>query len=295
MKNLYKLLYLSVFIFAVGCINTNDDDRFLSDPLTGWVEFQRTATTTGQTSPEVSVTLNLEVPMYPDGLDIYYSITAVEGNYTQFNSSTGGTISVTPDNRTGIAVLTLPLAGMDVGRDFVTSFDIELTGTSIPGVTVGIGSERTTVHRVTIPCSNPDVLDPTYFVGDYLLEDVVGTIGPGNGTVNFSNTVVSVTVDPADPNGRLFSVPILPAFRPGPVDFKIRFDENDFVTLDGEFSTSPGLSCNGLALYTFTGQSAENAGPWDVCNDQFLIVEYTEDPRSACGGPYGASFSMTKQ
>lgn len=188
----------------------------------------------------------------------------------------------------------LDLANMELGRGFVTSFDVTLTAVDASSVSVGVtGSTSTTTHRVTIPCSNPDVLPATYFVGDYAIADVVAQIGPGNGTENFGAGTVTLTVDPFNPNVRLFESTILPAFTGGAAfAVSIEFSEDDYVTLGG--FVGAGISCNGVDEYGFTSAAAADSVPWDICNDINVTIQYAEDPNSACGGPYASSFSLIK-
>jgi|GEM_PF-3508656 len=295
MKNIFKNIFVLTLGLLVlqGC-DSGTDSRFQVDPTSGWVEFRTAATTTGQTSPLVSIPVDINVPVYPNGFSVNYEMTAVEGDFTNYVNQTSGSLFVDPEltEPTRIAALDIPLVNMEAGRDFVTSFDITITSTS-SGVGVGVDDTSITTHRVTIPCSNPDVLPSDYFVGDYEIADVDATIGPGNGTENIGSGVVTLTVDPNNPNRRLFEASILPAFTGGAlVPFSLEFDvDNDVVSLGG-FSGS-GLSCSGPE-YGFTGAAADASGPWDVCNDQSITIQYVEDPLVGCGGPYAASFSLTK-
>ena len=292
MKNIYKLLFLVVLFTVVSCEN-EDDPRFQPNTETGWVEFTSAATTTGQTSSMVSIPLSIRVPVYPNGIEIAYSITSIEGDFTQFVSGSSGVISVDPENENRVTSLDIPLANMEVGRGFSTSFEITLQSVTPSSVTLGLDENAVTVHTVTIPCSNPDILPATYFVGDYMLEDVEARIGPGNGTTNFSPGVVTVSLG-ANPNDRVFSSPLLGGFRPNPVEITITFSPDDYVGLGGTFGPSPGISCGGPA-YVYAPAAAADSTPWDICNDQAITIVYTEDPDVSCGGPFAASFSLTKQ
>jgi len=297
MKNIFKIIPLLLLAITFGC-DDNEENRFRSDPSTGFIEYYTAATTTGQTQPSISVPVAIRVPEYNNGLSFTYSIQAVEGDFTQFVSSTGGTVIMDPsvqssaDGDSRAASVDLDLANMEVGRDFVTSFDIILTAVDVNGVTLG-GVTNILSHRVTIPCSNPDVLLPDYFVGDYAIADVTAQIGPGNGTENIATGVVTLSVDPFNPNVRLFEIVILPAFTGGAlVPASLEFSVDDVVTLGG-FSGG-NISCNGVAEYGYGPAAAEDSGPWDICNDQSITINYSEDPLVACGGPYPASFSLTK-
>jgi hypothetical protein len=298
MKNIFKIIPILILAITFGC--DDDENRFVSDPSTGWIEFQSSATTTGQTVSVVSIPLSIRVPEFNNGLNISYSIQGVEGDFTQFVSGNGGSVFADPTIQSGVngesraLSIDLDLANMEFGRDFVTSFDVILTAVDASSVTIGVpGSTNILTHRVTIPCSNPDVLPATYFVGDYAIADVVGQIGPGNGTENFGAATVTLTVDPFNPNVRLFESTILPAFTGGaPFPISIEFSEDDYVTLGGYVGA--GISCNGADEFGFTSAAAADSVPWDVCNDMNITIQYVEDPNVAGGCPYASSFSLIK-
>lgn len=288
MKNISKIFYL-FFITAAVLVSCSDDDRWENNPETGWVEFMSAASTTGQAATSHSVALNVAVPIYKQGLNISYTFTAVEGDYTNYVSTTGGTAFADPSDATRNVTIDIPLMNMDAGRDFTTSFDITLTAVDKDGVTVGIdGASSILVHRVTIPCSNPAVLPNDYFVGDYIIADVVATIGPNNGTENFEGGTVTLTVNGGNPNQRDFNVTVLPAFLGG-TTASIEFTTANVVELQ---YLDSGIGCT-APPYAYSEAGANNSS-WDICNDDMIIVNYTEDPEGSCGGPYEASFSLTK-
>ncbi|MEM5566030.1 hypothetical protein WNY78_12985 [Psychroserpens sp. AS72] len=299
MKKILKTISILLLVITFSC-GDDDNGRFSSDPSSGWIEFFTSSTTTGQTVSSVTIPVSVRVPEYLNGLNITYTIEAVEGDYTQFVSSNGGTLFADPALVGGEDIyaralnVDLELMNMEVGRDFVTSFDVILTAVDASNVTIGVpGSSHITSHRVTIPCSNPDVLPADYFVGDYAISDVAASIGPGNGTENFGAGTVTLTVDPFNPNVRLFEATILPAFTGGaPFPTSIEFSVDDYVTLGGYVGA--GISCNGVDEYGFTSAAAADSVPWDVCNDLSITINYVEDPNIACGGPYASSFSLTK-
>ncbi|WP_179344090.1 hypothetical protein [Winogradskyella ursingii] len=295
MKNTIKIISASLLLFVMA-VSCDEDNNNLGEqsPETGWVQFASASSTTGQTVPSHSINVQVNVPIYKEGLSISYTTAANDGDYTQFvlPSDRTGSVFADPSDYDRVVSINIPLQNMEVGRDFVTSFDVILTAVDKQGVTVGIQDTRPTVHTVTIPCSNPDVLPNDYFVGNYTIEDVMAQIGPGNGTENIGSGTVTLTVDPSDPNRRLFSASILPAFTGGAlVPFALEFTTDDTVTL-GQFSSS-GISCSGPA-YGFDAASEADSVPWDICNDQVITINYTEDPLVGCGGPYAASFRLTK-
>lgn len=295
MKNIFRNIFiLTVGLFVLQACDTGRDSRFANDPSTGWIEFNSSATTTGQTADLVSVRLAINVPVYRNGLTVSYSLEAGEGDFTQYVTSTTGSVFIDPEQDFRLAFVEIPLVNMEAGRNFVTTFDIVITSVEGGGaVTVGVDENSITRHTVTIPCSNPDILPSDFFVGDYAIADVTATIGPGNGTENIGAGVVTLSVDPGNPNRRLFQATVLPAFLGATLfDFSLEFDvDSDVVTLGG--FTGSGISCSGPE-YGFTGAATADSGAWDVCNDQAITINYTEDPLVGCGGPYAAQFSLTK-
>lgn len=292
MKNIIKILFLTLTLaFFTGC--DQGDGRFGdNDSSTGWVEFRSAATTTDQAPVSVQIPLSINVPVYREGLNISYTLTAVEGDYTQFINATGGVAFADPSDVTRSVVIDLPIQNGDLGRDFITIFDVTLTSVDADGVRIGVDNNSIITHRVTLPCSNPAVVSDTYFVGDYSIVDTMATIGPGNGTENFEAGTVTLEVDPMNPNRRNFSVGILPAFTGGAdFDVFIEFTTDNVVQL-GEVGS--GLSCNGADEYSYGPAAIADSAVWDICNDQTITVTYTEDINSSCTGPFPASFTLTK-
>jgi len=289
MKKYFKLfLFALTTVLVVSC--DKEDSRFDHNSEIGWVEFVSSASTTGQTVDNIQVPLAVEVPVYKNGLNISYTFTAVNGDYTSYVATTGGSTYADPSDETRNVNISIDLMNMEVGRSFTTSFDITLTAVDDAGVSVGLGDGSSTlVHRVTIPCSNPAVLPNTYFVGDYTIADVVATTGPNNGTENFEAGTVTLSVDGTDPNQRNFDVAVLPAFVAGTQPARLLFTTDNVVSLLDLDST---IGCSAPA-YIYSDAGANNVA-WDICDDQTITVTYTEDPLGSCGGPFEASFILTK-
>lgn len=289
MRNIIKIVFVAVLAVTFNCEDKDNSDKFRSDPTTGYIQFNSAATTTGQASESVSVPLNVAVPVYTNGLTINYSLEGVEGDFTQFVSQTSGTVYADPTDYSRDVNVVIELMNMDIGRDFVTSFDIVLESADAAGVLIGLEEDSIIRHTVTIPCSNPEVIPSDYFVGDYAITDVEATIGPGNGTENFAAGTVTLTAGVG--NTRLFSAAVLPAFNSEIEMVTIDFTTDNVVVLSG--AVDPSLSCDGATPYVFTS-AADGNTPWDVCNDNTITVVYTEDPNSSCGGPFVSSFTLTK-
>lgn len=265
MKNIIKIVSVLLLVITFSCDN-NSDGRFKDVPTTGWVEFKSAATTAGQTATNVNVPITVNVPVYENGLSVSYVLEAVDGDFTQFVNSSSGTAFASADDASRSLSIDLELLNMDAGRDFVTSFDVVLSAVSVSSVSVGVDESSITRHRITIPCSNPEVLTSDYFVGDYTIVDVTGTIGPGNGTSNFAPGTVTLSADPFNPNVRTFNSAILPAFTPDPHVISLNFTSDNVIALGDIFS---GIGCGGGggAEYIYVEAGADNT-PWDICNDQ---------------------------
>ncbi|AXG67904.1 hypothetical protein KORDIASMS9_00086 [Kordia sp. SMS9] len=293
MKHIFKIIYSTVIIAIVmsSCASDSETSRFQDNPETGWVEFRAAATTSGQTVTNLQIPVSIEVPVYPEGFSISYSFEAVQGDFTQFVlNTTPAPLFIDPLETTRSPNISIDLINMNIGRDFVTSFDIVMTAVDKTGITLGNGEESILRHTVTIPCSNPPITPNNYYVGDYTIADVSATIGPGNGTENFAGGTVTLAVDPTNPNRRIFTVGALPAFNGQLEQVVIEFT-TDNVAILAEV-VDPSLACSAAGPYIFTTDAA--GVPWDICSDQTITIPYTEDPNSSCGGPFPASFSLTK-
>jgi len=294
MKKIIKNIFvLTVGLFLVQGCDQGADPRFGGDdPRTGWIEFRSSASTTGQSTPTHDLLIDIQVPEYPAGLTLNYEITAVEGDFTQFIPSPTGSLFIDPAEPNRAATpITLELNDMEIGRDFVTIFDVTITSIT-NGIRAGVDEGSILTHRVTIPCSNPEELPDDYFVGDYMIVDGAATIGPGNGTSNVAPGMVTLFADPENPNVRAFLSPVLPAFLPDPQVFEIEFTTDNVVILANAIETP--LSCDGGATGYNWGTADSGNSPWDICNDESITVFYTEDTDGSCGGPFTSSFILTK-
>lgn len=289
MKNLNKILILMVSLAIFISCEDNVNDFVPADSSSGWIEFVSSSTSTGQQPNSVSVAVDINVPVYKDGIEISYTIQSVVGDFTQFVSQTSGTVTADPSADTRTAIIEIPLMNTDIARDFVTQFDVVLSSTDLNQVRIGIDDSSITSHRITIPCSNPDVLPDDYFVGQYFVEDVTGTIGPGNGTENVASGTYEVSISPFNPNVRVFQAAAVPLFNSNLQTFALTFTSDNVVALDPVLT---GIGCS-APQFIYTDAGANNTS-WDVCNDEFIVINYTEDANLSCGGPFASSFSMTK-
>jgi hypothetical protein len=138
--------------------------------------------------------------------------------------------------------------------------------------------------------TNP--VDDMFLVGDYLIQDVLASIGPGNGTENFPNGTVTLNVDPSDSSRRIFFSNVLPAFNSELEEIILQINTDGTISIN---DVDPSLSCDTINPYIITNAGANNSSI-DSCGDnEFIVINYTEDPLASCGGPFDGSFSLTKQ
>lgn len=309
MKNIIKLSSLIlVFAFFFGCDNGNDLG-FRPTENVGWIQFPGTNPTVievnTETQPSFNVGVDIQVPIVAQDLAISYTLVPVSGlNPNDIFSNNGTIVSPAgessyagPDNNTGIEYTYLANIEFDTSEiPFLTElmiFDVVLTATNDENITVGLeGADKPIVQRVSILCANPDSIPVDYFVGDYVIADNVATVGPANGTENFAGGTVTLSIDPLNANTRLFSVGVLPAFNGEIESVSITFTENDDISLS---DVNPSIACGATAPpYIYVDGGTSNS-LWSICNDDdFLIVNYTEDPNGSCGGPYNSSFTLTR-
>ncbi len=127
-----------------------------------------------------------------------------------------------------------------------------------------------------------------FMVGEYAITDVTGVIGPGNGTSNFEST--TVTIEASSATSRTFEVAILPGFRPDAATVTLDLVCNTLIM--NPTGPNGAISCNGVDAYTYA-DDGNNTYSVDEGDDVFIIT-YLEDIDGACGGPFAASFSLTK-
>jgi hypothetical protein len=291
MKYIKSILFvtnLCLLSLLIGC--TESDSRFGDQPETGWVEFDGNGTTVNPEFSTLAVPIEINVPIFQNGIEIGYELEAVTGDYTQFVTNPGSTVFESPEDSDKVAFIELGLNNL-TGLTQQVVFDVVITSTSIEDVSIGIDENSPTSYRVTIPCTNPEFLPDDYFVGEYTITDVEATIGPGNGTSNFEAGTVTLSADPFNPNVRLFDSPAVPAFTGGtPFSFSLLFSTDNTVTLQNFVGL--GISCDGATEYGFG--PANSAVSWDICNDNSITITYEEDPGGSCGGPFVSSFSLVK-
>lgn len=257
MKNIIKLLPILVLCLAFSC-DEPDNSRFAKDPSTGWVEFA-TATSGTTVSPfaeTLSLPVSLRVPVYPNGINVSYTLVAVEGDFSSI-VTTGNSITFTPDlpgedGSPNVKNIELSFMNLDTLVDPVV-FDVVLTSVDVNGVTVGVDDESITSYRVSTPCainvSSDYNIDVTALGGTapshaVALTPVAGTNNQFNVTSTWGPNFVGWATGNPGFNGQF------------PYPGTIVINDDLTVTV---ISTSADISSGG-------------SGTYDSCNDVFLIT-----------------------
>jgi hypothetical protein len=182
-KNIVLLSMIASFVL-VGCDNI-DDSRFNSEPQSGWVEFRGSGVTINAATETLSVPIDIVVPTYESGIEIFFEIVPVQGDLSQVSNNNPGTSVFEPavlesgDFSNRVATI-----DFDIKNDEINNlteqviFDIVLTSTSVPEVSLGLGEGESTIttFRVSTPCP----LDYNSLAGVYSVEEVF-TAGQNEG------------------------------------------------------------------------------------------------------------------
>ncbi len=155
MKNIYKILFLSIFVFAIGCENETDP-RFQDLPETGWIQFGTASTTVAVTDRTTTIRIPVQftAPINLSNVNVTYSVSIVSGGAPS-TVVTGLGSSLTIAGNTNLAFIELDPVS-DAVQQLIDNgdsvFDITLTGAD-RGLSVGLadGSARVT-HTVNLLC-----------------------------------------------------------------------------------------------------------------------------------------------
>lgn len=225
-------------------------------------------------------TINLEVDASSTAITTTYTIDSAS-LYIPANSISG-TVTVN-----GVYDDTIPYAGTEtLVLNLLDSDGVQSTN---PNTTPTNKQFTININR---SCINPATLPADYFVGDYTIADLVGTIGPDNGTENFLSGTVTLSVNASNPNQRDFTTAVYPAFTgSAPVNTSLMFMNDGSIVL-ADIDTGIGCSAPNV-LFGSAGTSNTN---WVICEDDNTItINYLEDPLGSCnGGNFDASFTLTK-
>ncbi len=150
MKNLLKIFG---FVLLVITFNSCDDgvNSFSETPTDGWVEFSGSGSATiSLVTESLELPININVPVYSNGLNIGYSLEAVQGDFNQIVSTATSTFA-DPAADTRTAAIELNFSNLESLTDVVV-FDVVLTSVDAQGVSVGIDETSLTRYRISTPC-----------------------------------------------------------------------------------------------------------------------------------------------
>ena len=237
MKNIIKLVSFIILIVTLGC--ENSDGRFTDNPASGWVEFRSGQTQTSLRATNVSIQVDVNVPVYPEGLNISYILEAVEGDFSPFVQSNSGTLYVDPTNDYRyVNAIDIPLINTDGIRTSDVKFNVVLTGVNASGVSVGVDATSIVKHTVIIPCTPAQVLASDAFLGEYML---TVPSGPSLFGVNlFDEQIVTLTATGAGNLSRTFDARYLPFYSASPETMIFTVTDGNIIV--GLTPTSTGCS-----------------------------------------------------
>jgi hypothetical protein len=264
MKKIINYLFVFVALALTSCEEEQSNNLGTESPTTGWVEFAGTGTATLTfTTEELVLPVDINVPVYTDGLTVSYTIEAVDGDFNEI-LTTGSSIFVDPSDTDRSASLMLNFSGIDAISELIV-FDVVLTGVSSAGVNVGVGSESVTRYRISTPC--PVVLTSTY----------TGTEVLYNGGPAPSGHTATVTVESAEDNiysldtvwGPTFISTLCGGCVPdgeyvGPITFQVNPLTFEITVLAGGEPSGVGLTFD--LAYNIVG-----SGSMDTCNNVITL------------------------
>lgn len=280
-----KITIVITIVTLVTSLISCDEDVIVFDNVNGqtMVKFDESSAVPLSveigTSETISLTLSSSVVSEIDrtvSLSVDEELTTLQSDAYNFNSN-----AIIPAGEYSTEV---EIEVSDTGLDFTKVFDLVL---NIDGISdsnsVSIPSKKQTVS-VGISCPIP----ADFMVGDYQIADVSGAIGPANGTSNFASNTVTLE---ANGSTRTFTAGVLPAFNSEIETVTINLNCDVFQIGD----VDPSLACTSGVSYIFTATDRDDSSTYSINgSDDFFIINYVEDPEGSCGGPFLASFSLTK-
>lgn len=312
MKNIYKILFLSLFVFVSSCDDT--DERFEGADLdSGWIEVTQTSETTGATDNSVNVPVNITASNF-SSFTVDYTVTPVSGNVSNYVSVGNASYTVNPaaGSNQRIFNIELLLENMEPLRAEETVFDVTVTGSSNPNIAIGISDgSRNLTKRITIPCNEPSSIsqlldyDPDYLTGEYQLLDGDQSDFP---LPYFGGIPQTVTLFPGlSPTERVFDVILFPGqfnvIRT--VTLELVQDETAGVTVIFKGMFTSGVGCGGVPSffmeYTIDGEDEDQAGldytQLSICggSNSSYTINYFEETNGTCGAvSQYSNFSLNK-
>ena len=260
MKNIFKLTAVMLLFVFTGCDDNDNGSRFSNDRTQGWVQFQFENTDVSLSfDTELAIQVYMSAPLNQTDLSVGYALVPVSGLdvNTVYNQST----LIIPANTGGQALVGgFPVIDFDLTAVAnITEpmvFDVIIQSTDRASISVGVGTDKPLIHRVSI--------NPSYdtsagnFLGDYTL-----TVPTGDGPfgAQFADgTVVTLVEGPSGTLSRTFGVDYLPGIAAGDPISNIEFTFSpEGVFVADEITT--GLGCGsdfgGIVFGNDTGNEAD--------------------------------------
>lgn len=183
MKNLVYILFISLSVLFVSCDQNDKNEGRFDDAKSesGWVQFANSNNIQfiyGSAS-QVSIPVELHTATNKGGTEISYSITDVSGSSAGIIPNRTGTFIIDKDNENEVTLDGFLVIDInDAGLSESVEFDVTLTGTNKPGISIGLSDDSKPVTvRVKICAVN---IGSTY-AGTAVAS--TGNVGPGY-TVN---------------------------------------------------------------------------------------------------------------
>ncbi|KAB8154107.1 hypothetical protein EZY14_006635 [Kordia sp. TARA_039_SRF] len=262
MKNIFKILILSVIVTFTSCVS-DDDSRFQSDPTSGWVEFSgaETELTPFATTGSLSIPLDINVPIYENGFNITYSVEPVSGDFAAIELAAPGTLFIDPAISNRIQSIDLGFNPANITENVV--FDVTITNAD-NGIGVGIDSVSNTTHRVTIFCTINTSVTGIYDA-NVVAEDL-GLTNDNNAPFAFVTTLTPVEDGPENTSWTVSTGwgPNFVALLTGNGAFSGLFLYPGTLTLDPETKE--------VVYETDDEDLPGGEGFYDSCTDTFTIV-----------------------
>lgn len=259
MKKIIKLLPILLLVFAFSC-EDDDSSNFRDNSQTGWVEFatSTSGTTVSPFAESLSIPVSLRVPVYPNGINVSYSLVPVQGDYSSI-VTTESSIRFSPSETPGpestpsVGSIELLFQNLDTVVDPIV-FDVVLTATNVNGVTIGVDENSITSYRVSTPC-------PINTSANYNVD----VIGPGGATPSHSVALVPVVGTNNQFNVASTWGPNFVAAATGNPAYEGQFLYPGLITINDDLSVT-------VSPTAATQAGDGGSGTYDTCNDVFLIT-----------------------
>ncbi len=262
MKNIKTFVLVTIAALLIYSCD-EEANSFSDDPTTGWVEFTGSGSATiSLITEELVLPIDVNVPVYPDGLNISYTLQPIQGDFSDI-VSTDTSVFVDPFSGSRTASLTLHFSNLEALTN-VVAFDVVLTSVDVLGVGIGVDENSLTTYRVSTPC--PINLGTSYTgtssSGGALVQSgySVNLTDLGNSTYSIDGSWGDLFVDTLC-GGCIGGV----SAYPGPLVFSIDPATFAITVISGGEPSGVGNPFD--LAYTLTG-----TGTYNSCDDQIQLT-----------------------